>query len=66
MEQYAYDRDEEGRKATENIAKLNPEQRNAVNAIVDSVRQRKGQFFFLNGPAGTGKTFVYNVISSLL
>ncbi|XP_026439102.1 uncharacterized protein LOC113337723 [Papaver somniferum] len=45
------------------IEKLNVAQRSAYNAIVDSVNDRNGRMFFLNGSAGTGKTFLYNTIA---
>ncbi|XP_028078844.1 uncharacterized protein LOC114280672 [Camellia sinensis] len=37
--------------------------RNAYNTITSSVFQNKGTVFFLNGGAGTGKTFLYNTIA---
>ncbi|XP_052197200.1 uncharacterized protein LOC127804380 [Diospyros lotus] len=42
---------------------LNNGQRNAYNIITSSVFQNKGVVFFLNGGAGTGKTFLYNTIT---
>ncbi|XP_028121691.1 uncharacterized protein LOC114318914 [Camellia sinensis] len=42
---------------------LNNGQRNAYNTITSSVFQNKGTVFFLNGGAGTGKTFMYNTIA---
>ena len=65
-EQRAYDRDTERRKATEGITQLNPEQSSAFEAVSMSVRNKQGKLFFLNGPAGTGKTFVYKVLCSYL
>ena len=50
------------RLATSEIAMMNNEQLNAFNTIIDSVIHTKGNLFFLNGPAGTGKTFCYNTI----
>jgi hypothetical protein len=49
-------------RATERVALFNAEQSNAFAAIVDSVDNRDGKLFFLHGPAGTGKTFVYNTL----
>ncbi|GMP41859.1 hypothetical protein CsSME_00011808 [Camellia sinensis var. sinensis] len=46
-----------------NIDCLNNGQRNAYNTITSSVFQNKGTVFFLNGGAGTGKTFLYNTIA---
>ncbi|XP_026411031.1 uncharacterized protein LOC113306292 [Papaver somniferum] len=45
------------------IERLNVEQRTEYNTIVDSVNNRDGRMFFLNGSAGTGKTFLYNTIA---
>jgi hypothetical protein len=61
-EQFNYDRDAERAKATERVPQLNPEQRHAFDRITGSVRNRQGRLFFLNGPGGTGKTFVYNTV----
>jgi hypothetical protein len=65
-EQHSYDRAEEGRKAAENCLMLNPEQWFAFDSILESALNHQGKLFFLNGPAGTGKTFVYNVVCSRL
>ncbi|XP_058225285.1 uncharacterized protein LOC131334341 [Rhododendron vialii] len=46
-----------------NIGRLNIGQRNAYDAIMCSVFENKGTTFFLNGGAGTGKTFLYNTIA---
>jgi hypothetical protein len=46
------------------IDRLNAEQRNVYNTVVDSVINSRGKIFFLNGAAGTGKTFVYNTIAA--
>ncbi|XP_028114888.1 uncharacterized protein LOC114312792 [Camellia sinensis] len=45
------------------IDRLNNGQRTAYNAITSSVFESKGTIFFLNGGAGTGKTFLYNTIA---
>ncbi|XP_028054182.1 uncharacterized protein LOC114258419 [Camellia sinensis] len=45
------------------IDRLNNGQRTAYNAITSSVFESKGSIFFLNGGAGTGKTFLYNTIA---
>ncbi|XP_028121647.1 uncharacterized protein LOC114318877 [Camellia sinensis] len=44
------------------IDRLNNDQRTAYDAITSSVFENKGTIFFLNGGAGTGKTFLYNAI----
>ena len=45
---------------------LNDAQRNAYAAITSSVFDNKGTIFFLNGGAGTGKTFLYNIVATKL
>jgi len=61
-EQLNYNRDRERNLAEEHLARLNPEQLNAYQQIISSVETQTGQTFFLNGPGGTGKTFVYNTV----
>ena len=46
-----------------NVDRLNIAQRSAYNAITSSVFENKGTTFFLNGGAGTGKTFLYNTVA---
>lgn len=50
----------------ENTPRLNPQQMAAFNAICTSVRNAQGKLFFLHGPGGTGKTFVYKVVTNAL
>ena len=61
-EQLSYDRTTEVQLANEHLRKLNAEQLTAYQRILDSVSLQSGQTFFLNGPAGTGKTFVYQTL----
>ena len=61
-EQLAYNRDEQRMKADQQISLLNPEQRGAFDVVVNAVLNKSPRMFFLNGPAGTGKTFCYNRI----
>ncbi|KAH7858485.1 hypothetical protein Vadar_024403 [Vaccinium darrowii] len=49
--------------AQSSIQRLNNGQRTAYDAILTSVLENKGTTFFLNGGAGTGKTYVYNTIA---
>ena len=60
--QLAYDKDEESRNLATKLPLLNEEQVHAYREIVNSVEQAEGKMFFLSGPGGTGKTFVYKVI----
>jgi hypothetical protein len=61
-EQLSYDVQEEHQQALQHIPLLNTEQREAFARIWESVEHEKGTTFFLNGPGGTGKTFVYKTI----
>ncbi len=61
-EQLSYNRHEQFQLLQINLEKLNDEQHIAYTAITDSIERNIGGVFFLNGPAGTGKTFVYKTI----
>ncbi|KIJ12618.1 hypothetical protein PAXINDRAFT_82616, partial [Paxillus involutus ATCC 200175] len=65
-EQLNYDQAEQLRQAEEHIPHLNVEQRNAYDAIYDSVQRQAGITFFVHGPGGTGKTFLYNTLCCAL
>ena len=65
-EQLNYDHSHEQNLARERLAQLNPEQLNACEQIVSSVEAQAGRIFFLNGPGGTGKTFVYNTVCNIV
>jgi len=45
-----------------NMLLLNPDQERAVASILDAVRRGEGNVFFVDGPGGSRKTFVYNVL----
>ncbi|GJY16886.1 ATP-dependent DNA helicase PIF1-like protein [Tanacetum coccineum] len=45
---------------------LNPEQRLIYEQVIESVNTQRGQFYFVYGPGGTGKTFLYKIIISRL
>jgi hypothetical protein len=64
-EQLNYNRDHERTLAEERIVRLNTEQRHAYDQIISSVESQAGHTFFLNGPGGTGKTFVYNTVCNI-
>ncbi|QRV95937.1 ATP-dependent DNA helicase PIF1 [Ceratobasidium sp. AG-Ba] len=48
--------------AEEAQAQLNAEQRTAFDQVLASVENNLGTTFFLDGPAGTGKTFLYKTL----
>ncbi|RYQ91993.1 hypothetical protein Ahy_B09g098066 [Arachis hypogaea] len=49
-----------------NILKLNEEQRVVYDKIIDCVSNKRDGFFFVYGFGGTGKTFLYRVLSARL
>ena len=61
-EQLRYQRNEEEHLWEQNFPLLNTEQRNAFDQIYTSTSAREGKAFFLHGPGGTGKTFVYQTL----
>ena len=61
-EQRQYNRQEQATLAAECIANLNPDQHSAFDRIVSAVTDTTGKTFFLHGPGGTGKTYVYNTL----
>jgi hypothetical protein len=46
----------------DNRPKLNACQREAYDSVIAAVDARRGGLFFLDGPGGTGKTFVENLL----
>ena len=65
-EQLSHDNDEQTGLANQRIPTLNNGQRAAFDAIVNAVETQSGQTFFLHGPGGTGKTYVYNTLCHFL
>jgi hypothetical protein len=61
-DQLNYQPDDELRRFEQSSSLLNAEQRVAFDDIFSSVSARDGQTFFLHGPAGTGKTFLYHTL----
>ncbi|XP_071713690.1 uncharacterized protein [Rutidosis leptorrhynchoides] len=51
---------------SELIGKLTGEQKNAYDTIINAVDQDKGGVFFLYGYGGTGKTFLWKILSAAL
>ncbi|XP_010230258.1 ATP-dependent DNA helicase PIF4-like [Brachypodium distachyon] len=44
------------------LLSLNPEQKYAYEKILSSIDNRDGGLFFVDGPGGTGKTFLYRTL----
>ena len=62
-DQLNYNWDDECTNLEGRLPKLNADQRVAYDRIIASVDSREGRLFFLYGPGGAGKTFVYNTVS---
>ena len=54
-----YDRATERANADEQRARMYAEQAKAFDDIVSAVSAERGGVFFVDGPGGTGKTFLY-------
>lgn len=59
-----YDRDELERTHYSLLGSLTPEQRSVYDNIMSVVMSNSGGFFFLYGFGGTGKTYVWNTLST--
>ena len=61
-EQLQYDQEDQARLAEEHIGRLNLGQQTAFEQISSAVTNKTGKTFFLHGPGGTGKTYLYNTL----
>jgi hypothetical protein len=61
-EEMNYDRDSLIQKWDHDYPKANAQQKQIIDAIVGAVENEQGKLFFIDGPGGTGKTFVENLI----
>jgi primosomal protein N' len=61
-EQLRFWPEEERRLSDSDIPMLNAEQCSAFDKIFTSTSAQEGKTFFLHGPGGTGKTFLYNTL----
>ncbi|RYR49263.1 hypothetical protein Ahy_A07g035638 [Arachis hypogaea] len=61
-----YDTVSLSREHDANILKLNEEQMVVYDKIIDCVLNKRDGFFFVYGFGGTGKTFLYRVLSARL
>jgi primosomal protein N' len=62
VEQLNYSTNEENTLFDNSFTKLNNKQHNTFNKIYKSTCEENGNPFFLHGPGGTGKTFVYTTL----
>jgi hypothetical protein len=65
---YHFDADEERSAGEINISKLNIEQISAFNKIINAIDNEEcdQRCFFLYGPGGSGKTFLYNTLMNVV
>ncbi|XP_010527539.1 PREDICTED: uncharacterized protein LOC104804874 [Tarenaya hassleriana] len=61
-EELNYDSTEEQQRYDMLFSCLNEEQLKAYNGVMQSIKSKEGKLFFLYGPGGTGKTYLYNTI----
>lgn len=57
-----FDPNDQLMKADINSAKLNEEQSHVYETIIHAVLNHEGGVYFLDGPGGCGKTFLYNTL----
>jgi hypothetical protein len=62
LEQHQYNLEEQAQLAAQCIASLNPDQHSAFDRITTAITTASGEIFFLHGPGGTGKTYLYNTL----
>ncbi|PNX61002.1 ATP-dependent DNA helicase PIF1, partial [Trifolium pratense] len=48
------------------VSKLNNDQMNAFKTIMEVIERKQSQVFFIDGPGGTGKTFLYRTLMATL
>jgi hypothetical protein len=61
-----YDRDVLHGYINQNLPRLNICQEIAITTMFNAIAQGEGAVFFLDGPGGSGKTFVYKVLLALV
>jgi DNA replication protein DnaC len=66
QEELAYDRHSLTTDADNAEDRLNDDQRNAYETILNVVTNKEGKLFFMYGSGGTGKTFVWTTFLSRL
>jgi len=61
-EQLNFNTEDEKAAASRQMATFSNEQKEAYNIIWDSFENHKGKCFFLDGPGGSGKTYLYQTL----
>lgn len=62
-EQLCYDRKELRMKTIKQVPLLNEEHAIVYHDVVESMMNKDVRIFFLEGPGGSGKTFLYNTLA---
>ncbi|GFW18334.1 ATP-dependent DNA helicase [Trichonephila clavipes] len=62
VKELAYDTVHLSEILAENVPKLNQEQKEIYDKILNSISSNSGQCYFLDSPGGTGKTFLINLL----
>nr|XP_043618055.1 uncharacterized protein LOC122589793 [Erigeron canadensis] len=65
-EELSYNQSQEALEHEQLFHKLNPDQMTIYENVIASVHKERGGFYFVYGPGGTGKTFLYKTILSWL
>ena len=66
LEQRDYDPEMQADLARQRIPTLTQDQRVAFEKITSAISTRSGETFFIHGPGGTGKTYLYNTLCNHL
>ncbi|CAA7031817.1 unnamed protein product [Microthlaspi erraticum] len=66
FDEKSYEKEEQKTNHDRDFAKLTPEQKKVYEEIIGSVLARKGGVFFVYGFGGTGKTFLWRILSSAI
>ncbi|XP_018487483.1 uncharacterized protein LOC108857982 [Raphanus sativus] len=66
VDELSYDREKLQAEHDRDVGKLTEEQRNIYGEIVDAVVNDKGGVFFVYGFGGTGKTFMWRLLSAAI
>jgi len=61
-EERSYNTSQLAEQVHQNIPLLNQEQHQIYDKVMQAVNNNEGSCFFIDGPAGTGKTFLYNTL----
>ena len=65
QEELDYNELEQKLKFDQNITKLNSDQENVYQKVLTAPQDGIDNMFFVDGPGGTGKSFLFNVILTM-